>query len=162
MTGDGEVGLWGGYGEYMEIFAGHRAAPDDATRCRPSSSRCSSRWPTRVNWVDIVGVHEGDTVVVQGPGHQGLAVLEAVLAQRPAQVIVTGTSRRRAAPRRRAGDRRDRTWSMVDVDDAGELVDDLTGGAGADVVFDVATATADGPDGHRPRPLRRAASCSPG
>jgi hypothetical protein len=22
MTGDGEVGLWGGYGEYMEIFPG--------------------------------------------------------------------------------------------------------------------------------------------
>ncbi len=45
-----------------------------------------------VNWVEIVGVHEGDTVVVEGPGHQGLAVLEAVLAKRPSQVVVTGTS----------------------------------------------------------------------
>src|SRR4051812_24293696 len=24
MTGEGQVGLWGGYGEYMEIFAGTR------------------------------------------------------------------------------------------------------------------------------------------
>jgi threonine dehydrogenase-like Zn-dependent dehydrogenase len=93
-----------------------------------------------VNWVDIVGVDEGDTVVVQGPGHQGLAVLEAVLAKRPRQVVVTGTSQ--------DGLRLDAAKEigatavvMVDVDDAGEVVRDLTRGAGADVVFDVATAT---------------------
>ena len=27
MTGDGELGLWGGYGEYMEIFAGTELFP---------------------------------------------------------------------------------------------------------------------------------------
>jgi threonine dehydrogenase-like Zn-dependent dehydrogenase len=87
-----------------------------------------------------VGVHEGETVVVQGPGHQGLAVLEAVLAKRPRQVVVTGTSQ--------DGLRLDAAKEigatavvMVDVDDAGAMVRDLTRGAGADVVFDVATAT---------------------
>jgi threonine dehydrogenase-like Zn-dependent dehydrogenase len=92
-----------------------------------------------VNWVATAGVQEGDTVVVQGPGHQGLAVLEAVLAAKPSQVIVTGTSA--------DGIRLDAATAigatatvMVDVDDPRVVVRDLTGGRGADVVFDVATA----------------------
>jgi threonine dehydrogenase-like Zn-dependent dehydrogenase len=139
MTGDGDVGLWGGYGEYMEIFAG--------TALHPMSDRLPAEELTlfeplanAVNWVQVVGVDEGDTVVVQGPGHQGLAVLEAVLARRPAQVIVTGTShdglRLDAASAIGAS-----AVVMVDVDDPRALVRELTGGAGADVVFDVATAT---------------------
>jgi threonine dehydrogenase-like Zn-dependent dehydrogenase len=140
MRGDGELGLWGGYGEYMEIFPGtelHKmsSAPpaEHLTLFEPLASA--------VHWVDLVGVHEGETVVVQGPGHQGLAVLEAVLAQQPRRVIVTGTSddglRLDAAKEIGASD-----VVMVDVDDAHALVYDLTGGVGADVVFDVATVTA--------------------
>ena len=139
MTGRGELGLWGGYGEYMEIFAGTELFPmsdalpaEQLTLFEPLASA--------VHWVETVGVHEGETVVVQGPGHQGLAVLEAVLAKQPRQVVVTGTS----------GDglRLDAATAigatrvvMVDVDDAVALVRDLTRGVGADVVFDVATAT---------------------
>jgi threonine dehydrogenase-like Zn-dependent dehydrogenase len=140
MRGDGELGLWGGYGEYMEIFPGtelHRmsSAPpaEQLTLFEPLASA--------VNWVELVGVHEGETVVVQGPGHQGLAVLEAVLANKPRRVIVTGTSddglRLDAAKEIGATD-----VVMVDVDDAHTLVYDLTRGNGADVVFDVATVTA--------------------
>jgi threonine dehydrogenase-like Zn-dependent dehydrogenase len=140
MRGDGDVGLWGGYGEYMEIFPGtelHRMSGDapaeQLTLFEPLASA--------VNWVDIVGVHEGETVVVQGPGHQGLAVLEAVLAKRPSQVVVTGTSddqlRLDAATAIGASN-----VVKVDVEDAHALVYDLTRGMGADVVFDVATATA--------------------
>jgi 2-desacetyl-2-hydroxyethyl bacteriochlorophyllide A dehydrogenase len=140
MRGDGELGLWGGYGEYMEIFPGtelHRmsSAPpaEQMTLFEPLASA--------VHWVEIVGVHEGDTVVVEGPGHQGLAVLEAVLAKQPRQVVVTGTSdddlRLDAAKEIGASN-----VVRVDVEDAHELVYDLTRGMGADVVFDVATATA--------------------
>ena len=140
MRGDGELGLWGGYGEYMEIFPGtelHRmsttAPAEHLTLFEPLASA--------VHWVDIVGVHEKETVVVQGPGHQGLAVLEAVLAKQPRQVIVTGTSddgiRLDAAKEIGASN-----VVMVDVEDAHTVVYDLTRGQGADVVFDVATATA--------------------
>src|SRR5262249_28770402 len=76
-----------------------------------------------------------------GPGHQGLAVLEAVLAKRPERGIVTGTSddelRLDAAKEIGASD-----VVRVDVEDAHALGYDPTGGAGAHVVFDVATATA--------------------
>jgi threonine dehydrogenase-like Zn-dependent dehydrogenase len=94
-----------------------------------------------VHWVEIVGVQQGDTVVVEGPGHQGLAVLEAVLAKQPRQVIVTGTSEDelRLDAAREIGAS---NVVRVDVEDAHELVYDLTRGMGADVVFDVATATA--------------------
>jgi threonine dehydrogenase-like Zn-dependent dehydrogenase len=140
MRGDGEVGLWGGYGEYMEIFPGTELLRMSST---PPAEHLTLFEPlaSAVHWVDIVGVRERETVVVQGPGHQGLAVLEAVLAQQPRQVIVTGTSDDRlrldAATEIGAS-----TVVMVDVEDAHEIVHDLTRGLGADVVFDVATATA--------------------
>ncbi len=138
MSGDGRLGLWGGYGEYMEIFPG--------TRLHRMSDRLPAEQLTlfeplasAVNWVDIVGVEEGDTVVIEGPGHQGLAVLEAVLACHPAQVIVTGTSD--------DGLRLETALAIgatavvkVDVEDVRAIVGDATGGRGADVVFDVATA----------------------
>lgn len=136
MTGAGEVGLWGGYGEYMEIFAGTRLHPlpsdvpaAELTVFEPLANA--------VNWVAIAGVQEGDTVVVQGPGHQGLAVLEAVLARKPSKVVVTGT----AADELRLSAARDIGATLtVDSSDAVTAVRDLTGGAGADVVFDIATA----------------------
>jgi threonine dehydrogenase-like Zn-dependent dehydrogenase len=137
MTGEGKLGLWGGYGEYMEIFPG--------TRLHKMSDRLPAEQLTlfeplanAVNWVDIAGVQEGESVVVQGPGHQGLAVLEAVMARRPATVVVTGTSA--------DGLRLDAATTIgathvvkVDAEDVGELVRDLTGGQGADVVFDIAS-----------------------
>jgi len=140
MRGDGEVGLWGGYGEYMEIFPGTELLKMSST---PPAEHLTLFEPlaSAVNWVDIVGVREKETVVVQGPGHQGLAVLEAVLAKQPRQVIVTGTSEDRL--------RLDAALEigashvvMVDEEDAHTVVHDLTRGMGADVVFDVATATA--------------------
>jgi threonine dehydrogenase-like Zn-dependent dehydrogenase len=138
MTGEGRVGLWGGYGEYMELFPG--------TRLHRLSDRLPAEQQTlfeplanAVNWVGIVGIEEGDTVVVQGPGHQGLAVLEAVLAGNPAHVVVTGTSQDglRLDTARAIGAQ---SVVMVDREDVRAAVQDLTGGQGADVVLDVATA----------------------
>jgi threonine dehydrogenase-like Zn-dependent dehydrogenase len=136
MTGAGEVGLWGGYGEYMELFAGTRLhrLPDDVPAAELTVFEPLAN---AVNWVSIAGVQEGDTVVVQGPGHQGLAVLEAVLARKPSKVVVTGT----AADELRLSAARDiGASSTVDSSEAVAAVRDLTAGAGADVVFDVATA----------------------
>lgn len=137
MTGEGRVGLWGGYGEYMEIFAG--TVLHKLTDAHPAEQlTLFEPLANAVNWVDAAGVREGDTVVVQGPGHQGLAVLEAVLVHRPGMVIVTGTSD--------DGLRLDTAKAlgathtiMVDVDDPVAVVADLTGGRMADVVLDVAS-----------------------
>jgi len=92
-----------------------------------------------VNWVSIAAVEPGDTVVVQGPGHQGLAVLEAVLAADARAVIVTGTSQDqlRLDAAKQIGAHH---TVMVDQEDAVALVREITHGMGADVVFDVSTA----------------------
>jgi threonine dehydrogenase-like Zn-dependent dehydrogenase len=137
MTGEGEVGLWGGYGEYMQIFAGTQLHP--MSDARPAEEvTLFEPLANALNWVDVVGIHEGETVVVQGPGHQGLAVLEAVLARKPGLVIQTGVSA--------DGLRLDTAKAIgahhvlaVDLVDPVAAVADLTGGAMADVVLDVAS-----------------------
>lgn len=135
MTGEGQVGLWGGYGEYMQIFAGttlhrltDRLPAEQLTLFEPLANA--------VNWTDLAAIGEGDTVVIQGPGHQGLAVLEAVLAMKPGQVFVTGTSddALRLDVARSIGATH---TIMVDQVDPVGFVADHTDGALADVVVDV-------------------------
>jgi threonine dehydrogenase-like Zn-dependent dehydrogenase len=135
MSGEGEVGLWGGYGEYMQIFAGTRLLP--MTDRRPAEElTLFEPLANALNWVEVVGISEGDVVVVQGPGHQGLAVLEAVLARKPAMVIHTGTSQDgvRLDVARAIG-----ATHVIEVDVPVAAVADLTRGAMADVVLDVAS-----------------------
>jgi len=137
MTGKGELGLWGGYGEYLEVFAGTRLhrLPSDGPA---APLTVFEPLANAVNWVGLAGVRPGETVVVEGPGHQGLAVLEAVLAAEPGAVVVTGTSQ--DALRLDAARAMGATHTvMVDVDDVGTVVRDLTDGQGADVVFDIAS-----------------------
>ena len=129
MTGDGEVGLWGGYGEYMEIFAGTELLR--MSRRRPAEHlTLFEPLANAVNWVDIVGGRRGR--------HRRRAGPRATRAWRcsrrcwrseparssspaPRRTGCASTPRRRSAPPHVV---------MVDVDDAGEVVRDLTGGAG--------------------------------
>jgi hypothetical protein len=94
-----------------------------------------------VNWVDLAGVGPGDTVVVEGPGHQGLCVLDAALAAGASTVIVTGAAGDglRLDAARAIG-----AHHVIDVSDVDpvERVRELTGGAGADVVMDISPAPA--------------------
>jgi threonine dehydrogenase-like Zn-dependent dehydrogenase len=132
---DDGAGLYGGYGEYMVVLPGtrlhrlsDRVPAEEATLFEPLASA--------VNWVEIAGVGADDVVVVQGPGHQGLAVLEAVLAAGAGTVVVTGTAGDdlRLATAREIG-----AHHTIDVtnDDPVERVRELTGGRMADVVMDV-------------------------
>jgi len=138
MTGEGRLGLWGGYGEYMQLFAGTRlhrftadVAPEELTQFEPLANA--------LNWVRVAGVQPGQSVVVQGPGHQGLAVLQAALAAGANPVIVSGAHndalRLNAAKAIGA-----HVTVNVETDALKTVVADLTGGRMADVVFDVAPA----------------------
>jgi threonine dehydrogenase-like Zn-dependent dehydrogenase len=135
---DEGAGLYGGYGEYMVILPGtqlhplsDRVPPEEATLFEPLANA--------VNWVDTVGVGPEELVVVQGPGHQGLAVVEAALAAGAGTVVVTGAAgdEIRLEVARAIG-----AHHTIDVttDDPVETVRELTGGRMADVVMDVSPA----------------------
>lgn len=132
-------GLYGGYGEYLRILPGtvlHRLTvdtpPDELTQFEPLASA--------INWVGLAGVAAGRSVVVQGPGHQGLAVVQAALAAGATDVTVTGTSRDRL----RLAVAADLGAHTIDVEatDVVTAVLERTRGAGADVVFDVSPVPA--------------------
>jgi threonine dehydrogenase-like Zn-dependent dehydrogenase len=94
-----------------------------------------------LNWVDRGGgVREGETVVVQGPGHMGLTFTAVARASGAGQIIVTGTGAdglRLEAARRVGADH------TIDVDrqDVVATVAELTGGRMADLVVDLADRT---------------------
>ena len=134
-----EPGLYGGYGEYLRILPGtvlHRLTvdtpPEELTQFEPLASA--------INWVQIAEVAAGRSLVIQGPGHQGIAVLQAALAAGATDVLVTGTSRDRlrldvaAALGAQAID--------VETHDVIAAVQERTAGRGADIVFDVSPAPA--------------------
>jgi threonine dehydrogenase-like Zn-dependent dehydrogenase len=133
-------GLHGGYGEYMVLFPGTRLYRLPATG-HAAELTVFEPLANAVNWTEIAGVQPGQTVVVEGPGHQGLAVLEAVLAAGAARVVVTGTSddALRLDTARAIG-----AHEVVDVSatDPVERVRELTGGLMADVVMDISPAAA--------------------
>ena len=162
MTGEGAVGLWGGYGEYMEIFAGtklhkmtDRFPAEQLTLFEPLANA--------VNWVDRVGVQRGR--------HRRRRRARAIRASRcskrcsrrsRARVIVTGTSERRAASRHRQAARRDRhdRWSTSTIRSRSSVTSPA--GMMADVVMDIASVRADRAAVHRPREVERSRCCSPG
>ena len=137
MDDSEEVGLYGGFGEYMRILPGtvlHRltsaAPPEELTLFEPLASALS--------WVRTAEVGPDTSVVIEGPGHQGLAVLQCVLAAGAERVVVTGT----ASDAVRLDAARAMGAQAVEVDAALDVVGELTDGQGADIVFDVTPAPA--------------------
>lgn len=128
-------GLYGGFAEHLELLPGstvYRLREDrpaeELTFFEPLS--CAVTW--------VAPVRPDDVVVVEGPGHMGMATVVAARAAGAATVIVTGTARDRFRLdcARQAG--ADHTVD-VDADDPVERVGELTGGRMADVVVDAAS-----------------------
>jgi threonine dehydrogenase-like Zn-dependent dehydrogenase len=118
-------GLYGG-------FAEHRLREDvpaeELTFFEPLS--CAVTW--------VAPVKQGDVVVVEGPGHMGMATIVAARAAGAATIIVTGTAKDRfrldCALRAGADHALD-----VESEDPVEQVRKLTDGRLADVVIDAAS-----------------------
>ena len=139
LGADDGPGLWGGYGEQMVLRPRtnlHRVpdgiAAEELTMFEPLANA--------VHWVHRAAVQLGDVVVIQGPGHQGLACLMAARAAGAGMVIVTGTTADRLrfdAALALGAD------AVIDVqqEDPIARVGELTNGAMADVVMDIAAVT---------------------
>ena len=132
-----EPSLWGGYSQYMFLHPNsviHRV--DDRTPARHLAM--SIPISNGIQWTLHDGqLRSGQTVLIQGPGQQGLACALAAKMGGASLVIVSGLSRdkRRLEIAREFG--ADHTID-VEVENLHETVSKLTGGSGVDLVLDVA------------------------
>jgi threonine dehydrogenase-like Zn-dependent dehydrogenase len=140
--------LWGGYADYLYLHPDsviYKAAPEVPAHLLPLFTPLANG----LCWVQEYGqLRPGGTIVIQGPGQEGLA---AVLAAREAgahHIIVTGL-RRDAARLAMARELGATTTLVAGDDDVIAGVRQVTGGALADVVLDVT-------DGNSVEPLELA------
>ena len=134
FSADEGSGLYGGFAEHLELLPGsfvYRLREDrpatELTVFEPLS--CAVTW--------VAPVKDGDIVVIEGPGHMGMATIVAARAAGASKVIVTGVAR----------DRFRLDWALkvgadnvidVEAEDPVARVKEFTGGSGADVVIDAA------------------------
>ncbi len=134
--------LWGGYSEFQylhprSIF--HRVPEGIEPRIAAMALPIGNGF----QWTYIDGeAGPGKTVVVMGPGQQGLACVVAAKVAGASMVIATGLKRdaHRLEVAKQLG--ADRTI-MVDEDPLVESVMRVTNGGGADLVIDVSSGSAD-------------------
>jgi threonine dehydrogenase-like Zn-dependent dehydrogenase len=129
--------LWGGYSEYVYLDPQaliHRIADSVPTEVAPFYVPLSNG----IRWIQLEGgIGIGSTVVILGPGGQGLACVIAASEAGAANIIITGRAqdKERLALARELG-----AHHAIDVDatkDVVALVADLTGGRMADAVINV-------------------------
>jgi threonine dehydrogenase-like Zn-dependent dehydrogenase len=135
-------GLWGGYSEYFWLDPQallHKLDDKVPLKVAPFYVPLANG----IRWAHLEGrVGIGSTVVIQGPGGQGLASVIAANEAGASTIIVTGKGRDKV---RLALAREFGAHHTIDVDalDPIEEVAKLTGGRGADTVVNV-TANAPG------------------
>ena len=136
--------LWGGFAEYLYLpwnAVVHRV-PEAVT---PELAGVATPLSNGIEWALFdcgVGFHT--SVLIQGPGQQGLSQVVACRQAGASTVIVTGTSRDAARLDVAKALGADATID-VDAEDVVERVRELTGGDGIDVVIDCTSGAGTAP-----------------
>ncbi len=82
--------LWGAYGQYMYLAPGstvHKVSE----RVPAEAAAIAGNIANGVQWVRVIGQPSvGDTIVIEGPGPEGLSALIAARESGAGQIIVTG------------------------------------------------------------------------
>jgi threonine dehydrogenase-like Zn-dependent dehydrogenase len=136
--------LWGGFSEYMYLpwNAVLHKVPDGVTA---ELAGLVTPLSNGIEWALLAaGVGYADTVLIEGPGQQGLAQVVACKQAGASTIIITGTTRDRA--------RLDLALDLgadeaIDIEqtDVYERVMDATGGKGVDFVLDCTSRAGVGP-----------------
>ena len=128
--------LLGGYAEAMVLSAGAKllklpAGADPATLV---PATCSGA--TAAHAIATSGIVPGDSVVVTGPGTLGLFAMAMANELQPARIVAFGTKQHRLDMARKFGATHVANVRETSVQERHQMVMDLTGGRGADVVID--------------------------
>lgn len=133
-------GLWGGFArhQYLHLNTVFHRVP---TSVSPQHAALALPLSNGIEWAYLQGkAGPGQTVLIQGPGQQGLACVIAAREAGAEQIIVTGlstaTDQARLSKAREFG-----AHHVIDIEaqDLLETVADLTGGRMADLVIDCAS-----------------------
>jgi threonine dehydrogenase-like Zn-dependent dehydrogenase len=127
--------LWGGFAEYLYLpwnAVVHRV-PDEVT---PELAGIATPLSNGIEWALFdCEVGFGTSVLIQGPGQQGLSQVVACRQAGASTIIVTGTSRDAARLELAKVFGADSTID-VEREDALARIEEITGGEGVDVVID--------------------------
>ena len=130
-------GLYGGFAEHLELLPGsqvYKLREDrpaaELTFFEPLS--CAVTW--------VAPVRQGDVVLIEGPGHMGMATIVAARAAGASSVIVTGIATDAFRLERALAAGADHVIDVQAADPV-ERVRELTGGQMADVVIDAASGS---------------------
>jgi alcohol dehydrogenase len=128
--------LWGGYGEYMYIAPGAIVHKVSKTLPPEAAILVCAVLGNAIKWLRIKGgVSVGDTVVIEGPGQQGLAGVIVARESGAANIIVTGMSidEARLAMAREFG----ATYCCnIEKENPVTVVGEITGGKMANIVLE--------------------------
>lgn len=133
-------GLWGGYSQYQELHLNtvfHKVPPGVS----PKHAALALPMSNGIEWTYLQGgAGPGQTVLIQGPGQQGLSCVIAAKEAGVEKIIVAGlanpTDQRRLEMARRLGAHH---TIAIGEQDLLQSVADLTGGLMADLVIDCAS-----------------------
>lgn len=127
--------FWGGYAEYLYIAPRakvHKVSPDLPLE---AGVLVSAVVGNAIRWLKIGGISIGDTIVIEGPGQQGLAGVIAANEAGASCIIVTGRSHHKLRFDL-AKEYGAKYCIDVQTEDLVESVKEITRGKMADIVMD--------------------------
>jgi threonine dehydrogenase-like Zn-dependent dehydrogenase len=143
-TSDNPYHLWGGFAQYLYLpwNAVLHVIPAGVS---PELAGIATPLSNGIEWALFsAGVGYDSTVLIQGPGQQGLSQAVACKQAGASQIIVTGTGRdtaRLELAKRLGAD----TVIDVQAGDPAEKIMDVTGGRGVDIVLDCTSGAGTAP-----------------
>jgi threonine dehydrogenase-like Zn-dependent dehydrogenase len=127
--------LWGGFSEYMYLpwnAVLHKVPETVSAELAGLVTPLSNG----IEWALLAaGLGYGDTVLIQGPGQQGLSQVVAAKQAGASQIVVSGTTRDKVRLELAGELGADEVIDVL-LEDPREKVMDLTGGRGVDYVLD--------------------------